>query len=258
MADPVPYLEFIVVPLTAFLLGIGKGLLTCAIFCAPGLIPMVMESKASMARAFKIGVLFNLPRITALTIAGALLGLIIFAIGSQSFIRDLVGVLNVWTYFYMGIFICFIGARMFYTARVEANMDKKDCTKCRSCKFKPKTDNKKDNMIYLMWGSFLSIACIGEIFILEGAIITTAGSLNSTSLIAAGLMGAAGMFAFGLGASVPVIAVLLASSKAGTLVGTPKLIRNMKVVCGAALVILGLRIFLQYLTIIIAYIYTSI
>jgi cytochrome c biogenesis protein CcdA len=66
------------------------------------------------------------------------------------------------------------------------------------------------------------------------------------------ILGGASMLMFAIGASIPVIGVLLVTSKAGNMVKTQEYIRRAKVVFSVALVVIGFRILYEYVYMVLA------
>ena len=240
-------LQYILVPLNALFLGLARGLLTCAVFCAPGLIPFVIDKKSTPRDALRIGILFNLPRVVLMTLFGALFGFLLYHLGSQDAMGAIILNLHIWAYLILGTFMVILGLRMFYSARKEAIENMKECKSCRVCRVRAKPKMRKGNALFVVWGSLLSIACLAEVFIIDGVIITAVGAFSISDAVVAVVVGAASMFMFAVGASIPIIGVLLASNKAGGLIKTQRYIRNAKVVFSVALVFIGVRIAWEYI-----------
>jgi len=235
----VAMLEYLLVPITALFLGMARGLMTCAVFCAPGLIPFVIERKSDYKDALRIGILFNLPRVIVMTLFGALFGLLLYLLGKQVSMMEAIVQLHVFAYLVLGIFLAFIGMKAFYSARKEEMEETKECRACEVCRKYAKPKKRKGDALFVVWGSLLSIACLAEVFIIDGVILTAAGAFNLPGAALAIVVGGASMLMFSIGASIPVIGLLLAASKAGNLIKTRAVLRKVKVVFGIALVFVG-------------------
>ena len=238
--------QYIWVPLTALFLGMARGLMTCAVFCAPGLIPFVIERESNYKDALRIGILFNLPRIVVLTLFGAVFGFLLYFVGKHVAMLDLIINLHVLAYTILGIFLAVIGIRIFYSARKEALGEMKESRACQVCRERAKPKKRSGNALFVIWGSLLSVACLAEVFIIDGVILTAAGAFDISDAVVAVVVGGTSMLMFSIGASIPIIGILLASSKAGNLIKTRQVMRNAKVIFGVALAFIGLYIFGQY------------
>jgi hypothetical protein len=224
----------------------ARGLMTCAVFCAPGLIPFVIERKGGYKDALRIGILFNLPRIIVMTLFGALFGFLLYIVGKEVAMLDFVLQLHVLAYLVLGVFLAFIGIRIFYSARKEAMEEMKECRACEVCRKRAKPKQRKGDGLFVIWGSLLSLACLAEVFIIDGVILTAAGAFNLSDAFLAIFVGGISMLMFSIGASIPVVGILLASSKAGNLIKTRNVMRKAKVIFGIALAFIGIYIFYIY------------
>jgi cytochrome c biogenesis protein CcdA len=95
-----------------FLWGLLRGLSTCLFLCAPGMIPILVNEKAGMARSLWLGFLLSLPRILFLTALGALLGFIGFEVLAAAPVHDALWAVSVGAYMFLGMMLVFVGARI--------------------------------------------------------------------------------------------------------------------------------------------------
>jgi cytochrome c biogenesis protein CcdA len=104
--------DFIAAGAAFFLWGLLRGLSTCLFLCAPGMIPIIVNEKAGMARSLWLGFLLSLPRILFLTALGALLGFIGFEVLSAAPVHNAIWAVSVGAYMFLGIMLVFVGARI--------------------------------------------------------------------------------------------------------------------------------------------------
>jgi cytochrome c biogenesis protein CcdA len=95
-----------------FLWGLLRGLSTCLFLCAPGMIPIIVNEKAGMARSLWLGFLLSLPRILFLTALGALLGFIGFEVLNAAPVHSALWAVSVGAYMFLGIMLVFLGAKI--------------------------------------------------------------------------------------------------------------------------------------------------
>lgn len=86
--------------------GLRRGASFCAALCLPAIFPTIVEQKGGWKGGAKVALLFNLPRIVALTIFGAVVGLAGFLL------RGSLGSLNdtwVWSVGYIIVGVLMLG-----------------------------------------------------------------------------------------------------------------------------------------------------
>lgn len=230
-------MDFLSLLFASFALGLARGSSTCVLVCAPGMIPYIVEKKSSITTGLKYGLIFNIPRILLLTALGAFVGYLGFEIGR---FRGLISGLGFLGYILIGLLLLFLGI---YSLRESLYPEKKGGLKLKKhflwrwrLKISRKTRLSEGNLLFLVWGSLLSIACLGEIAIIEAAFLGgAAGGLENSPLAASGF-GALAMFIFAWGAAIPVIAVTTLSSYASKKI-TKDVAQSVKTI-GAMLMIL--------------------
>ena len=95
-----------------FLWGLLRGLTTCLFLCAPGMIPIIVNERAGMARSLWLGLLLSLPRVLFLTALGALLGFMGFEVLSAAPVHGALWAISVGAYMFLGIMLVRIGAQI--------------------------------------------------------------------------------------------------------------------------------------------------
>jgi len=93
---------------------------------------------------------------------------------------------------------------------------------------------------FLLWGSLISFACLGEVIILEATIIWTSISVISTSLGEAILFGGSAMLVLAIGASIPLIAVATLSGSVRKFFNNVEKLESIRTIGGIVLIIMGL------------------
>jgi hypothetical protein len=98
----------------------------------------------------------------------------------------------------------------------------------------------KPDRLFLLWGGILSIACLGEIILIELAAISGSFGFISNSLTEAALLGGVAMFLFAIGASIPIIIVALAANPIGKIIRARGMLENFRTVFGVVMIMVGL------------------
>ncbi len=141
--------EIIILLASTFLLGLLRGSAVCATVCAPGLIPITISEKLTRKEALTLGIIFNLPRITILTILGAVVGFISFNLVEESSFKTGFSVVGISGYFLVGIFLLIFGGVTFAKGedeRLDIKEGKIDFEKaCKSC---PASIEKKKRFFF--------------------------------------------------------------------------------------------------------------
>ena len=231
-------------------LGLIRGSGVCVSICAPGLVPYISDKKRNWRYGFKAGILFNIPRVLLLTIAGSVIGYLGFKVVEKDYFEDIAGILGGLGYFFVGIIFLVMGAYMFAKAADERIDLKEGINKSCSLK-KPKIMCKiekispKRRNIFLIWGSLMGIACIGEVTILEGGLLSGLASSYADSSSNAILIGAFSMFLFGLGSSIPIIALTTASGKFSEGINTFEKLNKIKTIGSVIMIMVGLTLILK-------------
>jgi sulfite exporter TauE/SafE len=260
--------DFLAAGAAFFLWGLLRGLSTCLFLCAPGMIPIIVNEKAGMARSLWLGFLLSLPRILFLTALGALLGFIGFEVLNAAPVRGALWAVSVGAYMFLGIMLVFVGARMLDTYGLGADGD-------RGGKKAPKRGSKgrrakkagggqcaapasrparlwariamrfypgkgRSESLFLLWGGVLSLACLLDLGLLEGTAASALAGAGTSAAVASAGGGAALMLLFSLGATVPI---LVAAATGGGLVATVKSRGRLETIRGVGamlMVLLGL------------------
>jgi putative Ca2+/H+ antiporter (TMEM165/GDT1 family) len=118
--------------------------------------------------------------------------------------------------------------------------DAKKTSRSFSIREKFKYLESKPNIFFLLWGSLLSFACLGEVIILEAAIIWTSIGVISDSQLQAIIYGGSAMFVLALGASIPLIIVATLSSSFRKYFSSVEKLESIRSIGGVVLIILGL------------------
>jgi sulfite exporter TauE/SafE len=230
--------------------------------CAPGMVSYIAVNKYSWKESAKLAIIFNLPRILVLTLFGAFVGYIAFEF--SSFFDDLKGSIgNVMGigYILLGIFLLIFGAYWLMQSiesienRKEGKTNPPDLcksnesdkkhgwlyTKISSKLTNPKTQPK---YLFLIWGGILSVACLGEIIIIEGAVLTGAAALFGNEHLGATLLGAGTMFMFAIGATIPVVYVTIIGSTLSQYVKTQEKLDSVKTIGAIIMILIGITFIL--------------
>jgi sulfite exporter TauE/SafE len=178
------------------------------------MVPYIIDRRYKWLYSLKLGLIFNIPRIIILTALGAIAGYLTFQYGKMG-----VAWLNIPTvigYSALGLVLVAFGILMFTknNSCVKKRMPKK-CRQDVLQKMLTKLLQKKPDcrILFFLWGSILSIACIGEITIIEGFMVGGAAGFISTDIWSAIFFGSCTMFVFAIGATMPVIVVTTFSGK---------------------------------------------
>ncbi|WP_455392729.1 urease accessory protein UreH domain-containing protein [[Eubacterium] cellulosolvens] len=98
----------------------------------------------------------------------------------------------------------------------------------------------KPERLFLLWGGILSIACLGEIILIELSVISGSFGLISNSMFEAALLGGASMFLFAIGASIPIIIVALVANPLGKFIRARGMLENIRTIFGIVMIMVGL------------------
>jgi len=98
----------------------------------------------------------------------------------------------------------------------------------------------KPDRLFLLWGGILSIVCLGEIILIELAVISGSFGFISNSLTEAALLGGVAMFLFAIGASIPIILVALVANPIGKIIRARGMLENFRTVFGIVMIMVGL------------------
>ena len=94
--------------------------------------------------------------------------------------------------------------------------------------------------LFLLWGGILSIACLGEIILIELSLISGSFGLISNSPSEAALLGGAAMFLFAIGASIPIIIVAMLANPIGKIVKARGSLETVRTVFGIVMIMVGM------------------
>jgi hypothetical protein len=251
----------------AFLLGIARSASTCAIICAPGLMPYIIVKKLSLRESVKLGIIFNVPRIILLTALGAAVGALMATAGSGLDLRGFARPLGITGYLLMGAILIAGGGYVLWKGTQKGAQknrgsdigDIKDRTDT-PCENRGKDGGKEEksgtfftrriqkamsetvengSLLFFALGGLLSIACLGELAIIEGAVITGLAVGSSGAAIPA-LVGATTMFVFALGATLPVVIAAAVGGGVARRVRATKAVEKIRDFAAVLLILIGL------------------
>jgi hypothetical protein len=249
------------------------------IACAPGLMPYLISKRFNRRECFKLALIFNAPRIIILTISGIIVAYLAFLLTEEVFksmLTSWIGNAQLVGYGILGAFIFLFGAHMFLTS-VETQEDLKDAKAGKRKKkrlkkgcesgcadnsskiisgnthcdpIKPKRFGfvqrkfmelqKKPGRLFLIWGGILSMACLGEILLVEMPIISGAIGVTRDTFAAAAFFGGFSMFLFAMGASVPIIVVAVVSGSVEKYFKTVEKVESIRTIGSMVMIMVGL------------------
>ena len=201
--------ELALVMAALFAYGVFRGASTCATICTPALLPYVASSGMKPAKALRIGILFNLPRLLMLVIFGAIVGALSSAVFSDSGLLGFLTVSHDIAYMAIGVLLIILGAHIFRADRKITTVRRK---KARGPELFPRWIRGERRFV-MFWGSLLSVACLMEVGLIEGLAMSTLVGASETNVALAAALGAGAMAAFAIGAAIPVIALVVLTSK---------------------------------------------
>jgi len=191
--------------------GLRRGASVCVALCVPSIMPRLVDGKNGWRSGLWTAFLYNLPRIIALTILGAVIGAAGFAVGGWVEGLNPGGLLWLSGYMIIGVLMTAYGAYS-YAKATDAleDLDEGVCGKegthpilSRLGFASPKTDAG-----LLVWGAIVSLACLGETAIaLEGALVGYVSGASSGSVATGAALGALTFFAFAIGAALPTLII---------------------------------------------------
>lgn len=246
----------------SFTWGLRKGSTICATVCAPGLIPYIAERRLDWKEGFKVGLIFNLPRILLLTAIGAIVGYVSFALLSNPDFENATVGIGIIAYFFVGILLLFYGIYTFTKAAEDRKKIKKiqsgdmkgegnqeeDLNKAcyphtRAILFFTKkfSKQKQEGFFLITWGSLLGMACIGETIIaFESALLGGVVASLGNDPFAAMLLGALVLFIFSIGAALPVILVTTTSGRFSDRIKTREILNKIQTIGSVVMIMIGL------------------
>jgi sulfite exporter TauE/SafE len=98
----------------------------------------------------------------------------------------------------------------------------------------------RPDRLFLLWGGIMSIACLGEIILIELSVISGSFGLISNSPSEAALLGGAAMFLFAVGASIPIIIAALVANPIGKIVRARGSLETVRTVFGIVMIMVGM------------------
>ncbi len=235
--------------------GLRKGSVVCAAICTPGLIPYVAERGLDTRGALRLGIIFNVPRVLLLTCLGALIGMLSYIIiDNADFLASLQSIAAA-GYLTVGLFLVIYGFYMLVKALDEREFTPEQCRELHKiglpqARFflwvtEKMSSGKKSERFMLLWGSLLGLACIGEAALaVELAFLAGIAVSFSETIVTSALLGAAIMFFFAIGASIPVLAVMALGSKIPDK-AKDRLLNNIKIVSSCFMMFIGLILILM-------------
>ncbi len=204
--------ELALVIAALFAYGVFRGTSTCATICTPALLPYVASSGMGPARALKMGIMFNLPRLVMLVIFGAIVGALSSSVFSESGLKLVLTVTHDMAYMAIGILLIFLGVHILRKGGSERTPGSRHRKRRGRPNLFPRWIRGERRFV-TTWGSLLSVACLMEVGLLEGLAMSTLLGASESNVVIAAMLGAGAMAAFGIGAAVPVITLVVLTSK---------------------------------------------
>ena len=109
----------------------------------------------------------------------------------------------------------------------------------------------KPNTLFFVWGGILSLACLGEIVIVELSIVSGSLGVISNSLWGAAFFGGVGMFFFAIGAAIPIILVAVASHSVSKYIKTIDRLESIRTIGAMVMIMIGLVFIIMMLSFIV-------
>ncbi len=253
----------------SFTWGLRKGSTICATVCAPGLIPYIAERRLDWKEGFKVGLIFNLPRILFLTAFGAIVGYVSFTlISNPDFENATVGIGTI-AYFLVGMFLLFYGIYTFLKAaedrkkirkmrsgdandggNQEEDLNKACYPHTRAILFFTKkiSKQKREGFFLITWGSLLGMACIGETIVaFENALLGGVVASLGDDQMAAMFLGALVLFIFSIGATIPVLIVTTTSGRFSDRIKTREILNKIQTIGSVVMIMIGFILVFMFL-----------
>lgn len=250
--------------LAFFLWGVSRGISTCLLVCAPGMIPVMVNEKAGILRALWLGFLLSLPRILLLTALGAAIGFLSFETIKLARVRGAFWWTSIAAYVFLGLLLIVVGARLLWGyggsgatpeskpgRGKKAERNKGGSPGCDTPRLSPwgrfwtalsariYPGSGRSDTLFLLWGGVLSLACLAELGLLEGAAAGAISGGGGSAGYSAGL-GAALMLALSLGATIPIMAAAAAGGSLVRWVRDKKRLEDIKGIFAIVMIMLGL------------------
>ena len=249
--------------------------------CAPGIMPYLVSKRYDKRKCLQLSIIFNIPRIIALTIFGVIIGIVAYLLTQEYFessVKPAIMNIQVIGYGALGIFILAFGVHMFLTS-IEKKEDLKECKNTKAtCNQECKATNDKEpvctpqkqrglfnrfqnrfdklqdkpNKLFFIWGGILSLACLGESILIELSVVSGSIGILSNSLMGAAFFGGAGMFFFGVGAAIPIIIVAVTSSSVSKYIKTIERLESIRTIGAMVMIMLGLVFIIMMLSFIVS------
>lgn len=220
------------------------------------MVSYIAVNKYSWKQAAKLGLIFNLPRIIILTALGGIVGYIVHAFSTEIDLDVIAGTGQL-GYLLLGLFLLIFGA--YWLAKgIEAREDRKEGKKSPPdlCKVKePESKHgwfhnkissrlinplNQPKMLFLIWGGIMSIACLGEIIIIELPVISGSAALLGSEHLGAILLGATAMLVFATGAAIPIMYVTIIGSTISMYVKSQEKLEAIKTIGAIMMIMIGL------------------
>jgi cytochrome c biogenesis protein CcdA len=226
----------------AFVLGLLRGATICALVCLPAALTYALVKRVSLAESLKLGIIINIPRIALFTAAGAVVGFLVAVAGGgldlsrYSLPFGLVG--------YTLIGVMFIAAGTYVLlkkgpAGCPPEEDSKSHPFVRFIEQKLSGAPRSGAGRFFLFGSLISIACMGELAIFETSALAGFASDAGDPAVSAA-RGAFILFIFAIGASIPVIIAFVAGSGAIGRLSSKDAVAQVRTVSAMLVVLLGM------------------
>jgi MFS family permease len=233
-------LTFLVV--FAFITGLIRGATVCTFLCGPAVLNYTLSEGRNWKMGMVYAIKFNIGRVALITAVGALIGYFAGILVSGGFDMSLTTMLIV-GYFLIGVYSMVLGMVLYRRAR-KRQLDP-NC-ECKShfnsieklrVRFPRVFANETVSLIIL--GLFMGVACLLEITLFDAVILGTASAVFGANFgIVTALTGAFTMLIFGIGSSIPMIALNTSAGYATSKV-TPQKINSFASIMAIALLTMG-------------------
>jgi ABC-type nickel/cobalt efflux system permease component RcnA len=225
------------------------------------MVSYIAVNRYDWRQSAKLGLLFNIPRIIILTVLGGVVGYIVHAFSTSVDLDSYFSTTGQFGYVLLGIFLLIFGG-YWLTKSIEARENLKEGKKTPPDLCKDEDKGKKHGWLYskinakfsdpktqpkylfLLWGGILSIACLGEIILVEMPVISGTAALLGNEALGATLLGATSMLIFATGAAIPIMYVVIIGSTISMYVKSQETLESIKTIGAIMMIFIGLAYFL--------------
>jgi cytochrome c biogenesis protein CcdA len=199
-------------------------------------------TRVSLAESLKYGIIINIPRIMLFTAAGAIVGFLVAVAGRGLDLSGYSAPFGIAGYTLIGALFIATGTYVLLKKGPAGCPPEKENRSHPFVMFleqKLSGAPKSGSGRFFLFGSLISIACMGEIAIFETSALAGLASDGANPATSAA-RGAFILFIFSIGASIPVIIAFVAGNRAIRMLSSEEAVAQVRMVLAMLVILLGI------------------